>query len=208
MLAASLEKTGIRCNKNSAISNYKKDAYVPTKKPLYTHYSPALEKIVFYTNLKSSNPYCESILRVLGKGSAANGIETVKQFCAERGLNTGELFMADGCGLARANTATPAFIAQLLSKMSKDSITFRPLKNSFPVAGKNGSMSSIGKGKFIEGNLHAKTGYINRVRAYCGYVTTRSGKELAFSVMLNNYNCNAREAKLKLEKFLVELGEL
>jgi D-alanyl-D-alanine carboxypeptidase len=56
--------------------------------------------------------------------------------------------------------------------------------------------------------MRAKTGYINRARGYCGYVKGKSGKEMSFSVLFNNYNCSAKEAKNKIEKFLVELGEL
>jgi serine-type D-Ala-D-Ala carboxypeptidase/endopeptidase (penicillin-binding protein 4) len=69
-------------------------------------------------------------------------------------------------------------------------------------------MTNIGKGKHIENNMRAKTGYISNARGYCGYVKTKTGKELAFSVLFNNYRCGAKAAKLKLEKFLVELGEL
>ncbi|MBI3518338.1 MAG: D-alanyl-D-alanine carboxypeptidase/D-alanyl-D-alanine-endopeptidase, partial [Bacteroidetes bacterium] len=51
-------------------------------------------------------------------------------------------------------------------------------------------------------------GYINRARGYCGYVKTKSGKELAFSVLFNNYDCTAKEMKLKIEKLLVALVDL
>ena len=103
---------------------------------------------------------------------------------------------------------TAHYQVSLLSKIFKDSVIYKIFTLSLPVAGKQGSMSSIGKGKFIENTLRAKTGYLTRARAYCGYVRTRSGKELAFSLIFNNYNCSAREAKLKMEKFLVALGDL
>ena len=68
-------------------------------------------------------------------------------------------------------------------------------------------MSSMGKGSAIENNLRAKTGYINRCRAYCGYVKSKSGKELAFSIVFNNYHCSAREAKLKIEQFMLAIED-
>jgi D-alanyl-D-alanine carboxypeptidase/D-alanyl-D-alanine-endopeptidase (penicillin-binding protein 4) len=116
--------------------------------------------------------------------------------------------MTDGSGLSRANTITTHFQALALTKLKNDSSINKAFLNSLPIAGKNGSMHGIGKGKFIENNMRAKTGYINRARGYAGYVTTKSGKELAFSVLFNNYNCSAKDAKLKLEKFLIALGEL
>ena len=69
-------------------------------------------------------------------------------------------------------------------------------------------MTSLCKGTFAENNMRAKTGYINRARGYCGYVKTKSGKELAFSVLFNNYDCSPKEAKLKIEKLLIALVDL
>jgi D-alanyl-D-alanine carboxypeptidase/D-alanyl-D-alanine-endopeptidase (penicillin-binding protein 4) len=91
--------------------------------------------------------------------------------------------------------------------MYRDSTHYRAFNNSLPVAGKSGSMANIGKGTYIEKNLRAKTGYINRARGYCGYVKSKSGKEVAFSILFNNYNFTAREAKLELEKFMIAVGE-
>jgi D-alanyl-D-alanine carboxypeptidase/D-alanyl-D-alanine-endopeptidase (penicillin-binding protein 4) len=69
-------------------------------------------------------------------------------------------------------------------------------------------MTNMGKGTSIENNLHAKTGYINRCRAYSGYVTNKKGRVLAFSIIFNNYNGSAREAKLKIEQWMLALVDL
>jgi serine-type D-Ala-D-Ala carboxypeptidase/endopeptidase (penicillin-binding protein 4) len=76
------------------------------------------------------------------------------------------------------------------------------------VAGRHGSMSKVGKGTFIGNNLRAKTGYIHRVRTYCGFVTSRSGRLLAFSVIFNNYNCSATVAREVIEKWMAAVAEL
>jgi D-alanyl-D-alanine carboxypeptidase/D-alanyl-D-alanine-endopeptidase (penicillin-binding protein 4) len=207
-LFTSLSKLGIKCNPKTIESNYKRSDSVITKQLLYTHFSPTLDKIVYHTNLHSNNLYCETLLRSIGKGSMYAGIDIVSNYWQKKGLDVSELFMVDGSGLSRANTVTTNFQASLLSKIHNDSILFKPFNNSLPVAGKSGSMSNIGKGKLIENNMRAKTGYINRARGYCGYVRSKSGKDLAFSVLFNNYNCSAKEAKVKIEKFLIELGEL
>ncbi len=207
MLYQSLQKAGIKCEKFPEANYFQKNNN-EKRELLYTHFSPTLDKIIYHTNLKSNNLYCESLLKTLGKGSVTAGIDLVKSYWQERGLNTEQLYMADGCGLSRANTITPLFQTQLLGKIYRDTSMYRIIKNSLPSAGKNGSMSNIGKGTFIENNLQAKTGYINRARGYCGYLKTKSGNELAFSILFNNYTCSAKEAKLKLEKFLIELAEL
>jgi serine-type D-Ala-D-Ala carboxypeptidase/endopeptidase (penicillin-binding protein 4) len=208
MLYTSMNRIGIKCDPLKIQSAYKKADSSQTKTTLYSHYSATLDKIVFFTNLKSNNHYCETILRAIGKGSMYLGIDAVKNYWQKQGLDVSELFMVDGSGLSRANTVSTFFQASLLSKVYRDSSFYKPFNSSLPVAGKSGSMSNIGKGKLIENNMRAKTGYINRARGYCGYVKTRSGRELAFSVLFNNYNCSAKDAKTKIEKFLVELSEL
>lgn len=181
---------------------------------VYTHISPKLEKLVYYTNVKSDNHYAESLLNTVGaiksgkQGNTANGIEAVTNFWKERGIDVSGLHMVDGSGLSRANTITTKIQAGILSKIYRDSSLYKPFNASLPIAGKNGSMVSLCKGTFAENNLRAKTGYINRARGYCGYVKTKSGKELAFSVLFNNYDCSAKDMKLKIEKLLIALVDL
>ncbi|MGZ3901389.1 MAG: D-alanyl-D-alanine carboxypeptidase/D-alanyl-D-alanine endopeptidase [Bacteroidia bacterium] len=208
MLYTSLLKLGIKCKAGQIESVYKKADSTATRTTIYSYYSPPLEKIVYFTNLKSNNHYCETILRAIGKGSMYLGIDAVKNYWQKKGLDVSELYMVDGSGLSRANTITTSFQASVLSAVCRDSIFYKTFNNSLPIAGKSGSMSNIGKGKLIENNMRAKTGYINRARGYCGYVKSKSGKDLAFSVLFNNYNCSAKDAKVKIEKFLIELGEL
>lgn len=181
---------------------------------LYAYQSPKLEKIIFYTNNKSDNHYAESLLNTLGavkskqQGTTENGIDAVTNYWKERGVEVSGLHMVDGSGLSRANTITTKIQSTILSKIYRDTTMYNAFNASLPVAGKNGSMTSLCKETFAENNLRAKTGYINRARGYCGYVKTKTGKELAFSVLFNNYDCSAKEMKLKIEKFLVALVEL
>ncbi|MDX2172158.1 MAG: D-alanyl-D-alanine carboxypeptidase/D-alanyl-D-alanine-endopeptidase [Bacteroidota bacterium] len=209
-LYLSLTKVGVKCNQKSIESNYKRADSTITKTTFYSHYSPSLDRIIYITNLKSNNLYCETILRAIGRGSMYLGIDAVKNYWQKQGLDVSELFMVDGSGLSRANTVSTNFQASLLAKIYKDSSGsfYKTFNASLPVAGKSGSMTNIGKGTFLENNMRAKTGYINRARGYCGYVKTKSGKDLSFSVLFNNYNCSAKEAKTKIEKFLLELPEL
>ncbi len=204
-LFTSLAKIGVKCQSEIRVV-YKNDS-IPTTL-LYTHYSPTIDQLIYHTNMKSNNLYCESLLLTLGKGNRSSGISAVKKYWQSKGLDVTELFMNDGCGLSRSDVLTPQFLANVLSKTRQDSVAYKIISNSLPVAGKRGSMVSVGNGSEIEGKLRAKTGYINRVRAFAGYVTSKSGKELAFSVIFNNYNCTPTEARQKIEKFLIALNSL
>lgn len=209
-LQTSLQKAGIITPTSCAISNYNPDneSLKKEKNLMMTHYSSALERIVYYTNLYSNNLFCETLLKTIGKGSNYNGMERVKEYWKQKGLDVSELFMVDGNGLSRANTVTTSFEANALQKLYSDTVNFKPFYNSLPQAGYNGSMKNIGKDTYIEKNMRAKTGYINRARGYCGYLKTKAGKDICFSVLFNNYNCTPKEMKLKIEQFLIALAEL
>jgi serine-type D-Ala-D-Ala carboxypeptidase/endopeptidase (penicillin-binding protein 4) len=183
----------------------------PTKKILHKHYSPTLDKIVYWTNLKSLNLYAEHLLKYIaykktGYGSGAAGTDIVTAFWKNKGVDTGGFFMNDGCGLARANAITTKTEAQILRLMTKDK-NYTAFYNSLPVAGKSGSLGSLCDGTFAENNLRAKSGYITRARGYAGYVKNKKGELLCFSVLANNYDCSPAEMKLKLEKILIAIAE-
>jgi D-alanyl-D-alanine carboxypeptidase/D-alanyl-D-alanine-endopeptidase (penicillin-binding protein 4) len=200
-------------NKNPSTNIKETDTTFKTQL-IYTHISPKLSKIVYFTNTKSNNHFAESLLKTLGaiksgkQGTTENGIEAVANFWKSRGVDVSGLHMEDGSGLSRANTITTKIQATVLSKIYRDSTMYASFNASLPVAGKNGSMINLCKGTFAENNMRAKTGYINRARGYCGYVKTKSGKELAFSVLFNNYDCSPKDMKLKIEKLLVALVDL
>jgi D-alanyl-D-alanine carboxypeptidase/D-alanyl-D-alanine-endopeptidase (penicillin-binding protein 4) len=96
-------------------------------------------------------------------------------------------FMDDGCGLARANTVTPRQMALILYHAAKGD-SFDTFYSTLPVAGRSGTLRSIGGGSASEGRIVAKSGTIDRVRNYAGYVNTRSGKRYAFALFVNNYS--------------------
>lgn len=210
-----LKKNNLVNNEPKLILNEIPNTYqLKPEQLICTHTSPKLEKIVYYTNIKSNNHYAESLLKTIGatksgkQGTTANGISAAENYWKDRGIDVSGLHMADGSGLSRANTITTKIQASILSKIYRDSLMYPAFNASLPIAGKNGSMTSLCKGTFAEGNMRAKTGYINRARGYCGYVKTKSGKELAFSVLFNNYDCSPKEMKLKIEKLLVALVDL
>lgn len=211
------EATTIRAEKdfettNKTTSGYKKVEYDITKRTtIHSHLSPTLEKIVYWTNLKSLNLYAEHLLKFIaykktGLGSTNAGTDIVKNFWKTKGVDVNGFFMNDGSGLARANVITTKTQTEILRVMSKDK-NFNAFYNSLPIAGKSGSMGSLCIGSCAENNMHAKTGYITRARGYTGYVKNKKGEMLCFSLLANNYDCSPTEMKLKLEKLLIAVAE-
>jgi D-alanyl-D-alanine carboxypeptidase/D-alanyl-D-alanine-endopeptidase (penicillin-binding protein 4) len=69
-------------------------------------------------------------------------------------------------------------------------------------------MKQMCKGTRAAKNVRGKTGLINRVRAHSGYVTTRSGKLLCFSMIANDYQGSVRSVDKLHEKIMIQLAEL
>ena len=181
------------------------------RKVLYSNYSPTLDKIIFWTNLKSINLYAEHLLKYIsykktGFGSESQGTDIVTNFWKSRGVDVSGFFMNDGCGLARANVITTKTETQILQLISKDK-NFNIFFNSLPIAGKPGSLGGMCVGTCAENNLRAKSGYITRARGYAGYVKNKKGELLCFSLLANNYDCTPTEMKQKLEKLLIAIAE-
>jgi D-alanyl-D-alanine carboxypeptidase/D-alanyl-D-alanine-endopeptidase (penicillin-binding protein 4) len=213
-LTIALQNIDVKIEKKAGTVRSMKDAGDTVKtnrKVIHTHHSPTLDKIIYYTNLKSNNLYAEHLLKYIcytktGFGSGSKGTEIVTNFWKNKGVDVSGFFMNDGCGLARANVITTKTETQILRLMSKDK-NFKAFYNSLPVAGRSGSLGGLCDGTFAENNLCAKSGYITRARGYAGYVKNKKGEMLCFSLLANNYDCSPTEMKKKLEKILVAIAE-
>ncbi len=201
--------------KGIEIKGSAKSTYTPAEKgkTIYIHKSPALEKLVYYTNLKSNNHYAESFLKTLackkaGYGTTSAGCDAVLNYWKGRGVDVDGLFMNDGSGLSRSNAISTLQQASILAKIYRDSSIYKSFNASLPVAGQSGSLAGLCKGTFAEKNMRAKSGYITRARGYCGFVKTKKGEDLSFSVLFNNYNCSPSEVKAKIEKLLELMADL
>ncbi|PHN03954.1 D-alanyl-D-alanine carboxypeptidase/D-alanyl-D-alanine endopeptidase [Flavilitoribacter nigricans] len=179
---------------------------------LYTHFSPALSEIVQRANMKSVNLYCEALIRAIGQergdeGSPDGGIEAAEAFWKDRGLPADGCFFQDGSGLARTNAATSLFFARLLTKIARDERIYKPMYNSLPIAGQSGGMRYALRGTGAAGKVRAKTGTLNRVRSLAGYITARSGRQLAFCIITNNFTGSGGVMRKKMENLILKIWE-
>ena len=84
---------------------------------------------------------------------------------------------------------------------------YEDFKSTFPVAGKSGTISSLCKGGSGEGRIFAKSGTLNNTKSYAGYIDSKTGKKIAFAIIVNNFNCSSSEIKSKMETILNALAE-
>ncbi len=109
---------------------------------------------------------------------------------------------ADGSGLSRYNLFTPQDFVHILQKM-KTEFGMERIKGIFPTGGK-GTLSSY-YNDAQEPYLFAKTGTLSGVVALSGFIYTKSGKELIFSVLVNNHQTSAVHVRRTVETFLKEI---
>ena len=107
----------------------------------------------------------------------------------------------DGSGLSRYNLFSPQDMVTILYRMQRE-FGWGRIQNIFP-SGNQGTLS----GYYVSdsASIYAKTGTLSGVVALSGFLQTKKGKWLAFSVMVNNHQTTAAAIRRQIEKFLVDL---
>lgn len=179
----------------------------PPRKLVAETISRPLREVVRVTNKRSFNLYAEMLLRHLGGGSPSAGAEAVRDFISKSGADVSELKLADGCGLSRGNRVKAENFTDLLRALH-DRKYFRDFYDSLVFPGDpdaSGHARRIGVGTPLEKNLRLKSGSLNGVRAYTGYLRTKKGRELAFTSIVNNYSFPASRADRMHEELFLAL---
>ncbi|MBC7897880.1 MAG: D-alanyl-D-alanine carboxypeptidase/D-alanyl-D-alanine-endopeptidase [Cytophagaceae bacterium] len=154
--------------------------------------SPPLYQLARVMNGESDNHFAELLLRDASRGregtsvgSAKLGNEQLRMLLAERaGTIPSAINMSDGSGLSSLNRVSPRALTELLMYANRAPWS-REFHESLPIAGMSETLRSRMIRTPAQGNLHAKTGTTNDVIALGGYVTSRSGELLAFSMFYN-----------------------
>lgn len=164
--------------------------------------SQPLTRLASVMNRESINLYAELLFRDAARavnedavGSAAEGNALLRRFLATKvGVDSQDVFAADGSGLSTLDRVTPRSLVQLLAYAHR-APWGADFHASLPVAGESELLRHRMRFTPAQSNLHAKTGTTNEVIGLAGYVTARNGEVLAFSFLYNGRDrWNAREA--------------
>jgi len=146
----------------------------------------------------SINIYGEALLKNLGRefsgnrGDYEDGLKAVDSFLVIAGVQN--LFkVVDGSGLSRYNLSSPRGFVKLLLYDYNHFHIMPEILSSLPIGGYDGTLKK--RQHTIEGAVRAKTGTMTGVSTLSGYLKTKRGKLLVFSIMANNYLGSSLKAR-------------
>jgi serine-type D-Ala-D-Ala carboxypeptidase/endopeptidase (penicillin-binding protein 4) len=178
--------------------------------PITETTSPPLADIIKVLNHESVNLYAEHLIKELGRkyrnnGSTAAGVEVLREFLDNADIKTDGFFIEDGSGLSPLNAINSYEIVNLLFYMKNRGRYFPEYFASLPEAGKEGTLMNYFRDPVFDSRLSAKSGSMTRVRSYAGYFTTSSGKNMIFSIIVNNYYGPSKKIISDIEEIIREI---
>jgi D-alanyl-D-alanine carboxypeptidase/D-alanyl-D-alanine-endopeptidase (penicillin-binding protein 4) len=191
-----LNMNGMKVKNMMVDSRYYMERFLNPNEPvtnLFTYYSPSLDSIIYWFLKRSINLYGEAFIKTFAYekkafGSTDNGVDIVKDFWEEKGLDRTELNIWDGSGLSPLNRITTHAQVEVL-KFAKTRDWFPYFYNALPEYN----------------NMKMKSGTISGVKGFAGYQTSKSGNEYIFSFLVNNYNGSPSSLVDKMYKVLNDL---
>ena len=178
---------------------------------LHQQKSPVLLELAQQTNFQSINLYAEALLRTTALAldktvrSTDASIKVLTEFWGKKGVNLDGFRIKDGSGLSTVGGLTADNMTGILSAMSRESV-FPQFYGTIPVVGETGTVRSLARGTAAAGNIRAKSGSIEGVRAYAGYFTAADGELMTFAVLVNKYTTGQNRAvTAQLEKIMAGL---
>jgi serine-type D-Ala-D-Ala carboxypeptidase/endopeptidase (penicillin-binding protein 4) len=144
----------------------------------------------------SENNHAEVLTKTMGhetagKGTWSAGLAAISGFLKKEGVDTSKLQQVDGSGLSRMDLVPAGQITTLLHAV-RTKPWFEQWYNALPIACEpvrmvGGTLRSRMCGTPAEKNVHGKTGSLTGASSLSGYVTDADGRDLVFSIILNNY---------------------
>ncbi len=154
------------------------------------HISPQLDSINYFFLKRSVNLYGEAFVKTIckkeyGYASTDSGVAIIRRFWQRNGIEASALNIIDGSGLSPGNRVTTKALVKILA-YAKNKPWFKVFEEALPEIH----------------DIKMKDGYINCVRSFSGYITSKSGKEYIFSFIVNNFDGSAHDVSQKMWKVL------
>jgi D-alanyl-D-alanine carboxypeptidase/D-alanyl-D-alanine-endopeptidase (penicillin-binding protein 4) len=163
-----------------------------------TDQSPAMSRLVRQMDKQSVNFYAEVLTKDLAvrggrTGTTANGVRAIRNAVHDLGLAYPQARIYDGSGLSTGDRLSAAEILGLLRNVGTRgwSAFYR---DALPVAGVDGTLAQRMRTGPAHGNVRAKTGTLDDASALSGYLNSRNGHRIIFSMIMNRTAMNVLAA--------------
>ena len=169
------------------------DKEMPVTQTISVINSPSLDSINYWFMKKSINLYGEALLKTMayektGMGSTEKGVELVKKFWKEKGIESSALHIIDGSGLSPQNRVTTDALVKVLD-YSRGRSWFNYYYDALP----------------IYNQMKLKSGTIGGAKSFAGYHTSKDGTNYTVAIIINNYDGSSNELVKKIFLVLDEL---
>ncbi len=189
----SLEDQGIRFSRASDI---RVDAAPEKAVVLSKKKSMPLKELMIPFMKLSNNGHGEVLVKEIGKkaegeGSWKKGLDVMEEYLQSLGVNAGTVQLRDGSGMSHKTMIPANELSRFLFAIQSKN-WFATFENALPAAGEpapltGGTLRHRMGLEPLKGRLKAKTGSLTGVSTLSGYVTSKEGDKLIFSILINNY---------------------
>jgi D-alanyl-D-alanine carboxypeptidase/D-alanyl-D-alanine-endopeptidase (penicillin-binding protein 4) len=171
------------------------------------HLSPELMDLIADLLNSSDNLYATELMVLAGMESGMQpntrgGLEAFHLWLDGQGIPNlaSEAHLVDGNGLSLHDQLTTAFLAQQLSTFASKPWFDAWRQTLLPATSRLLKTSGVPSG--LQGKLWTKTGSMTGISSLAGYLETRSGRLLAFAIVVNHFDETASTVRNRWEPLL------
>lgn len=169
------------------------------KRAWFRFQSPSLGEIVRLTNKKSVNLFAEALGELVASGDFQ---EYCRQQLEKMDIPAEGLILKDACGLSPLNAVPAEIFTDLLVRMRNNEVFYL----SLPAAGTDAGLNAYcAFSPGLKNRMYAKTGSFAGVRCLAGYLHTRGGEWLAFTILVNHFSCTPAALQRSIGTYLESL---
>ena len=185
-LALTLEAALKNQSLEATAENYPAQNNTEQPKVFYTYTSPSLDSIVFHFLRRSINLYGEALLKTMAYnftkvGNTDSGVNVIHNFWKDKGIEPYAINIVDGSGLSPSNRVTTQALVTVMEYARKQK-WFSSFYAALPT---------------ISG-IKMKSGSINGVISYTGYIKGKDNNQYTFSFVINNFDGSGNAVRRKM----------